>query len=173
MIFPSSRSLSDVIYDCFLFQFARVSRYLSICSPHLFCILGVFNKSIFFRLDRICEDCYSLFREVELHSLCKWVSCSSCCSYRSARSSERFLRWLRKKLNYPVSSCLTSRNAYPIMADPRLRSDSESSPRRTGCGGIDSICIFGDSHRIPFSALKLRSPSQISPYRGQARCKLF
>lgn len=32
---------------------------------------GVFNKSIFFRLDRICEDCYSLFREVELHSLCK------------------------------------------------------------------------------------------------------
>lgn len=40
----------------------------------VFCILGVFNKSIFFRLDRICEDCYSLFREVELHSLCKWVS---------------------------------------------------------------------------------------------------
>lgn len=38
--------------------------------------LGVFNKSIFFRLDRICEDCYSLFREVELHSLCKWVSSS-------------------------------------------------------------------------------------------------
>lgn len=35
--------------------------------------LGAFNKSIFFRLDRICEDCYSLFREVELHTLCKWV----------------------------------------------------------------------------------------------------
>lgn len=34
---------------------------------------GVFNKSIFFRLDRICEDCYSLFREPSLHSLCKWV----------------------------------------------------------------------------------------------------
>ncbi|XP_055701449.1 ion transport peptide isoform X2 [Phlebotomus papatasi] len=32
---------------------------------------GVFNKSIFFRLDRICEDCYSLFREPQLHSLCK------------------------------------------------------------------------------------------------------
>ncbi|CAO1407903.1 unnamed protein product [Diamesa serratosioi] len=32
---------------------------------------GVFNKSIFFRLDRICEDCYSLFREPSLHSLCK------------------------------------------------------------------------------------------------------
>lgn len=32
---------------------------------------GVFNKSIFYRLDRICEDCYSLFREPELHSLCK------------------------------------------------------------------------------------------------------
>uniref|UniRef100_A0A1B0D2X5 Uncharacterized protein n=1 Tax=Phlebotomus papatasi TaxID=29031 RepID=A0A1B0D2X5_PHLPP len=34
---------------------------------------GVFNKSIFFRLDRICEDCYSLFREPQLHSLCKYV----------------------------------------------------------------------------------------------------
>ncbi|XP_031627415.1 ion transport peptide isoform X1 [Contarinia nasturtii] len=32
---------------------------------------GVFNKSIFYRLDRICEDCYSLFREPELHTLCK------------------------------------------------------------------------------------------------------
>lgn len=55
---------------------------------HRFCILGVFNKSIFFRLDRICEDCYSLFREVELHSLCKWVSCSSCCSYRSTKARD-------------------------------------------------------------------------------------
>lgn len=32
---------------------------------------GVFNKSIFYRLDRICEDCYSLFREPEIHQLCK------------------------------------------------------------------------------------------------------
>lgn len=32
---------------------------------------GQFNKSIFFRLDRICEDCYALFREPQLHSLCK------------------------------------------------------------------------------------------------------
>lgn len=32
---------------------------------------GVFNKKIFSRLDRICEDCYSLFREPQLHSLCK------------------------------------------------------------------------------------------------------
>lgn len=32
---------------------------------------GVYNKSIFFRLDRICEDCYNLFREPQLHTLCK------------------------------------------------------------------------------------------------------
>lgn len=49
----------------------------SLINKSFFSILGVFNKSIFFRLDRICEDCYSLFREVELHSLCKWVSCSN------------------------------------------------------------------------------------------------
>ncbi|XP_031327411.1 ion transport peptide-like isoform X1 [Photinus pyralis] len=32
---------------------------------------GVYDKSIYARLDRICEDCYNLFREPELHSLCK------------------------------------------------------------------------------------------------------
>uniref|UniRef100_A0A336LXX6 CSON007572 protein n=2 Tax=Culicoides sonorensis TaxID=179676 RepID=A0A336LXX6_CULSO len=32
---------------------------------------GVYNKSIFFRLDRVCDDCYSLFREPQLHTLCK------------------------------------------------------------------------------------------------------
>ncbi|KAF2900577.1 hypothetical protein ILUMI_05619 [Ignelater luminosus] len=32
---------------------------------------GVYDKSIYARLDRICEDCYNLFREPELHTLCK------------------------------------------------------------------------------------------------------
>lgn len=34
---------------------------------------GVYDKSIFARLDRICEDCYNLFREPQLHSLCRCV----------------------------------------------------------------------------------------------------
>ncbi|CAH1163333.1 unnamed protein product [Phaedon cochleariae] len=32
---------------------------------------GVYDKSIFARLDRICEDCYNLFREPSVHSLCR------------------------------------------------------------------------------------------------------
>ncbi|EDS41010.1 ion transport peptide [Culex quinquefasciatus] len=32
---------------------------------------GQFNKQIFYRLDRICEDCYSLFREPQILSFCK------------------------------------------------------------------------------------------------------
>ncbi|XP_065167815.1 ion transport peptide isoform X2 [Atheta coriaria] len=32
---------------------------------------GVYDKSIFARLDRICEDCYNLFRETNLHSSCR------------------------------------------------------------------------------------------------------
>ncbi|XP_051175032.1 ion transport peptide-like isoform X1 [Leptopilina boulardi] len=32
---------------------------------------GVYDKSLFARLDRICEDCYNLFREPQLHLLCK------------------------------------------------------------------------------------------------------
>ncbi|XP_015513537.1 ion transport peptide-like isoform X1 [Neodiprion pinetum] len=31
---------------------------------------GVYDRSLFARLDRICEDCYNLFREPQLHSLC-------------------------------------------------------------------------------------------------------
>lgn len=32
---------------------------------------GVYDKSIFAKLDRICEDCYNLFREPSIHSLCR------------------------------------------------------------------------------------------------------
>ncbi|XP_055379667.1 ion transport peptide isoform X2 [Condylostylus longicornis] len=32
---------------------------------------GTFNKALFYRLDRICEDCYQLFRETTVHRLCK------------------------------------------------------------------------------------------------------
>ncbi|XP_068892917.1 ion transport peptide isoform X2 [Tenebrio molitor] len=32
---------------------------------------GVYDKSIFAKLDSICEDCYNLFREPQLHSLCR------------------------------------------------------------------------------------------------------
>ncbi|CAA9999057.1 unnamed protein product [Nesidiocoris tenuis] len=42
---------------------------------------GIYDKSIFARLDRICEDCYNVFREPSLHSLCSWCHlfvCSQC-----------------------------------------------------------------------------------------------
>ncbi|XP_038211049.1 ion transport peptide-like isoform X2 [Zerene cesonia] len=32
---------------------------------------GVFDAAIFARLDRICDDCYTLFREPQLYSLCR------------------------------------------------------------------------------------------------------
>ncbi|XP_017778937.1 PREDICTED: ion transport peptide isoform X2 [Nicrophorus vespilloides] len=32
---------------------------------------GVYESSIFAKLDRICEDCYNLFREPKLQGLCK------------------------------------------------------------------------------------------------------
>lgn len=34
---------------------------------------GVYDKSIFARLDRVCEDCYNLFREPTLHTLCRLI----------------------------------------------------------------------------------------------------
>ena len=38
---------------------------------------GIYDKSIFARLDRICEDCYNLFREPQLHTLCRYYHVSS------------------------------------------------------------------------------------------------
>ncbi|KAJ8717466.1 hypothetical protein PYW08_005865 [Mythimna loreyi] len=32
---------------------------------------GVFDAAMFARLDRICDDCYNLFREPELYTLCR------------------------------------------------------------------------------------------------------
>ncbi|CAH1115512.1 unnamed protein product [Psylliodes chrysocephalus] len=32
---------------------------------------GVYDKSIFARLDQICEDCYNLFREPPVYSMCR------------------------------------------------------------------------------------------------------
>lgn len=39
---------------------------------------GVYDKTIFAKLDRICEDCYNLFREPQVHSLCMWVVRVNC-----------------------------------------------------------------------------------------------
>ncbi|XP_075165382.1 ion transport peptide isoform X4 [Haematobia irritans] len=32
---------------------------------------GIYNKTMFYRLDKICDDCYNLFRETSIHRLCK------------------------------------------------------------------------------------------------------
>ncbi|XP_077287138.1 ion transport peptide [Arctopsyche grandis] len=32
---------------------------------------GVYDKSMFARVDRVCEDCYNLYREPQLHSQCR------------------------------------------------------------------------------------------------------
>ncbi|CAH0696077.1 unnamed protein product [Spodoptera exigua] len=32
---------------------------------------GVYDAAIFARLDRICDDCYNLFREPQLYNLCR------------------------------------------------------------------------------------------------------
>lgn len=55
---------------------------------------GTYNKSYFFRLDRICEDCYSLFREPQLLTMCKYV-----------RQHQR--NRLQLKLIHPPTQCTT------------------------------------------------------------------
>lgn len=39
---------------------------------HIHC-KGIYDKSIFAKVDQICEDCYNLFREQKLHTLCRYV----------------------------------------------------------------------------------------------------
>lgn len=33
--------------------------------------LGVYDKAKFARLDRICEECYQLYREPDIHTACR------------------------------------------------------------------------------------------------------
>ena len=33
---------------------------------------GTFDKSIFAKLDRICQDCYDLYRDPDLYGLCRY-----------------------------------------------------------------------------------------------------
>lgn len=33
--------------------------------------LGVYDKAKFARLDRVCEECYQLYREPDIHTACR------------------------------------------------------------------------------------------------------
>lgn len=33
--------------------------------------MGMFDRSKFARLDAVCEECYELFREPDIHALCR------------------------------------------------------------------------------------------------------
>ena len=38
--------------------------------------MGVYDKSKFARLDRVCEECYQMFRDPDIHTMCRWVALS-------------------------------------------------------------------------------------------------
>ena len=42
-------------------------------SFHLLQCRGSFQKKIFSKLDRVCDDCYSLFKIPEVHTLCRLI----------------------------------------------------------------------------------------------------
>ncbi|XP_035791781.1 ion transport peptide-like [Anopheles albimanus] len=60
---------------------------------------GQFNKQIFYRLDRICEDCYSLFQEPQILSFCKegcfgtdyFLACVEALFLEEEK--EKFMKW--------------------------------------------------------------------------------
>lgn len=54
-----------------LVQFKRTGHHISRRSFAELQCKGVYDRSLFARLDRICEDCYNLFREHQLHRLCR------------------------------------------------------------------------------------------------------
>lgn len=35
--------------------------------------MGEYDKAKFARLDRVCEECYQMFREPDIHTMCRWV----------------------------------------------------------------------------------------------------
>lgn len=145
--------------SCFLFHYQNLniptsSSYFT--QNFSLCFLGVFNKSIFFRLDRICEDCYSLFREVELHSLCKWVWTNLNQILASAAKS-----------SHVVVSCITQR-----VSDYQKIKEFTSCDE-TSAGGSDSICILVNFHGELFSWIFISLFRFFSRTFSTLPCKLF
>ena len=35
---------------------------------------GRYDTAIYTTLDNICEDCYNLYKEPDVHSMCRWVN---------------------------------------------------------------------------------------------------
>ena len=33
--------------------------------------MGVYDKAKFARLDRVCEECYQMFRDPDIHAMCR------------------------------------------------------------------------------------------------------
>lgn len=48
-----------------------VSHHLNKRSFHDIQCKGVYDKSAFAKVDRICDDCYNLYRETDVDSLCR------------------------------------------------------------------------------------------------------
>jgi len=36
--------------------------------------MGDYDKAKFARLDRVCDECYQMFREPDVHTMCRWVN---------------------------------------------------------------------------------------------------
>ena len=34
---------------------------------------GVYDNTMYATVDRVCQDCYNLYREPELHTLCRYI----------------------------------------------------------------------------------------------------
>ena len=44
---------------------------------------GRYDPAIYTTLDNICEDCYNLYKEPDIHSMCRYVNVllSKCCNF--------------------------------------------------------------------------------------------
>ena len=40
---------------------------------------GRYDPAIYTTLDNICEDCYNLYKEPDIHSMCRYVEAMLCC----------------------------------------------------------------------------------------------
>ncbi|KAJ9587004.1 hypothetical protein L9F63_019401 [Diploptera punctata] len=78
---------------------------------------GVFDKTIFARLDRVCEDCYNLFREPHLHTLCRQDCFTTdyfkgCMDVLLEDDIEKYQSWIKQlhgaDPGLPMSNCFNT-----------------------------------------------------------------
>ncbi|GIY15275.1 hypothetical protein CEXT_784591 [Caerostris extrusa] len=73
---------------------------------------GVYDKSKFTRLDRVCEECYQLFRESDVHTSCRYSRLHYSFHPTASRTTSSLSAWMPSFSKRPTQSELHGESTF-------------------------------------------------------------